>query len=101
MRIPKKRYKISWDKNSKSNIGYNSVMFTVLDRENQRMKTCGEKVIRSSDPIVASFIYHRDLAYVLENVNKIEEETVWNYPTVPYRNREQAETTISSDKKGS
>ena len=49
----------------------------VLDRENQRMKTC-EKSYQALRPIVARFIYHRDLVYVLENTKTIEVETIWN-----------------------
>ena len=48
-------------------IGQNSVMFTDLVRkkpENENM--------RRNRPIVARCIYHRDLAYVLENAKKLK-----------------------------
>ena len=43
----------------------------VLDRENQRMKTCGKKLSSSQTDF-------RDLVYVLENAKTIEVETIWN-----------------------
>ena len=50
-------------------------MFTVLDRESQRMKTCIKQVIRPTDRYSQGFgIY----AYILENAEKTEGATVWN-----------------------
>ena len=37
-----------------------------------------KKSYQTLRPIVARFIYHRDLAYVLENAKTIEVETIWN-----------------------
>jgi hypothetical protein len=43
---------VSCDKNAKSNIGYTSVITTVLVRENQRVKTHGRKVNRLTDRLL-------------------------------------------------
>jgi hypothetical protein len=64
--------------------------------ENENMWRKGYPIHR---PIVARFIYHRELAYVLVNAYKMKGKPFGIKPTVPARSREQAETTISSDEK--
>ena len=49
--------------------------FGPKNTENENMR---RKFYQIHRPIVARFIYHRDLAYVLENAKTIEVETIWN-----------------------
>ena len=53
-------------------------MFTDLVRKKPENENMRRKFYQIHRPIVARFIYHRDLAYVLENAKKTEGETVYN-----------------------